>query len=661
MQGGIEPFVSNDLFSLLAGMPGAAVAVLDGSRSILFANNEFQAMTGTDSGSVTGTPLIRWLPVPEWPDPGGEVTGKLPLSHTDGDGIECEYRVKPLSGGTDGGFIVWARPIRQSLLIGAGERFLESLFAGGANLPDEMFVSRALGHAEEATDSRLALYYQIDPLSGRITDSFVSPSALHQIAEGANILKNRKSLKTGGFWDNCLKGRVPVTWKRGDSPSLVLPVGHLPVDSLLAVPLHEGPEPVGIIALANRPWPYREAETAFLVFYGRLLSRLLSRRRLFGELTDKGIRLETITRERDLQKNSGDAPEKTRSLFLSYLSHHIRNPMNGIMGFAELLEDDKLSVDDRRFYIGVIHENGRMLLDLLDSLLELSRVEAGQVVAVRAPVQISLILNQVATRYREGFQGRKPLIIKLANELPADLDRFVLDGDILRKALVAVINHARYQNGVESVELCSRPGPAGLILFEILWQTAETAETSDNGQGTSVEFGLAEGLVRLLSGRMQRNSLTARGSIVTLEIPGSRQDREPATEVLTPETMKGCWRGKRILIIEDDDISFQYLNAALRTTGVTIFRADNGTKGVRFVDENRDIDMVLLDIRLPEMDGIEAAGKILAIRRDLPLVAQTAYAFPEDRERCLAVGCIDVLTKPIHRDELFSVMKKWLG
>lgn len=362
------------------------------------------------------------------------------------------------------------------------------------------------------------------------------------------------------------------------------------------------------------------------------------------------------------------SPERSTSFFhrknahiLARLSHSIRNPMNSVMGFAEILAEGDLSVDERQDYVAVIHSSGRMLLDLIDTLLELARLESGEILIHRSLERISELVRQVALHFSEGFQGHRPVWVQTVCDLSADLDQGLIDGDLLKKILIALINHIRYHSGSDRITLECRIILSKLLCFELIWRPDILRSESEQEAVESPEMELASGLVSLFSGEIRKSDLGSRGQMISVEIPFVRSGLVKGDDPVDSESKKGSWRGKRILIIEDDDISFQYLNAALRTTGVTVFRADNGARGVHFVEENPDLDLVLLDIRMPEMNGFEAAVKILAIRRDLPLIAQTAYAFPEDFDKCLSVGCADVLTKPIRREQLFSVLTRWLG
>ncbi|HEX3006188.1 MAG TPA: response regulator, partial [Bacteroidales bacterium] len=197
------------------------------------------------------------------------------------------------------------------------------------------------------------------------------------------------------------------------------------------------------------------------------------------------------------------------------------------------------------------------------------------------------------------------------------------------------------------------------VIFDRFTQADDSLTRKFGGSGLGLA--ISKGLIELLGGKLWSTSAIGEGSTFYFTIPYL-----PATEEENPDNnttqhkSEYNWRGRTFLIVEDDKISFKFLEGIFKKTGVKIIHADNGLKAIDFCRSHPELDIVLMDIQLPEMSGLDATKIITSFRKNLPIIAQTANAMSEDKERCLEVGCVDYVSKPINIPILFNKIDKYL-
>lgn len=386
---------------------------------------------------------------------------------------------------------------------------------------------------------------------------------------------------------------------------------------------------------------------------------------LIKEITN----ISTITRniteqknaEKELLKSKEKAEESDRlkTAFLQNMSHEIRTPLNGILGFSHLLQAEDISKEDIKEYTGIIQQSGNRLLNIINAVLDISKIETKQIAVSNKSFSLHSMLSDLYSFFT-------PIAAKKNLEMNYFIQRLNNNGLIdtddikLNQILTNLINNAikftqigkidfGYEVKGNCIEFFVRDTGIGISLEhqEKIFERFTQVDSKNTRCYEGVGLGLAicKGLVELLGGSIWVVSEADKGSTFYFSIP-----YQPAieTEKIKPVEDKTIdFPRKTILIAEDDETSFAYISKVLEKEQFNLLHAVNGEEAVQFVKNNPEIDFVLMDIRMPVMNGFEAAKLIKAMRPDLRIIAQTAYAFSQEREEILASGCDDYLSKPI--------------
>jgi PAS domain S-box-containing protein len=365
--------------------------------------------------------------------------------------------------------------------------------------------------------------------------------------------------------------------------------------------------------------------------------------------------------------------DKLKSSFLANMSHEIRTPMNGIIGFADLLKKDDLTQNDLDRYVDIIKTSADRLLTIINDIIDISKIEAGA-------INVSKEKFDLVKMSRDIFEFYKPLVEAkgITLKLVVSDDTIVLNSDKskISQILTNLVSNALKftRNGVieigcllngeeNTAELYVKDTGIGIPMEQLnsIFERFRQADhyMQDFNEGTGLGLSICKGFSDALGGHIWVESELEKGSNFHFEIPAENYEKSelemPGSKPLKAEPKL---RNINILIVEDEENNYLYLKELLEPQGANILWADDGLKAVQFVLEHPEIDFVLMDIKLPIMDGLTAAKKIKVYRNNLPIVAQTAFGLESDRERTMAAGLDDYLAKPILKDELFNVINK---
>ncbi|HET8744362.1 MAG TPA: response regulator [Ramlibacter sp.] len=387
--------------------------------------------------------------------------------------------------------------------------------------------------------------------------------------------------------------------------------------------------------------------------------------------------------EEELRRAHALAEEATelKTAFLANMSHEIRTPINAILGMTHLALATGLT-SRQRDYLGKVQAAGEHLAGVVDDILDLSKIEAGKLVLEREAFALDAVLQQVSGVVAEKAQARGlALVVEVDPEVPRQLA-----GDALRVRQV-LINYL--DNAIKFTErgevalriaLSRREGQRVLLRFAVrdtgvglspeqakrVFQQFEQADRSTTRKygGTGLGLAISRSLAEMMGGKVGVESRLGEGSTfwftAWLEVapegePGAAPPPPRAPGLAAPPQLQGA----RVLLVEDNAVNQQVASELLQAAGVTVAIADNGELAVQRVRDQR-FDLVLMDMQMPVMDGLTATERIRALGQDVPIVAMTANAMAGDRERCLAAGMNDFLSKPIHPQELYRVVAAWL-
>lgn len=376
-----------------------------------------------------------------------------------------------------------------------------------------------------------------------------------------------------------------------------------------------------------------------------------------------------------LAKLEVERARKLRKTFLSKVSHEIRSPLNSILGFTQLIRNREINETKLPKYLDTIYSNGNQLLQLVDDVIDLAKIESGDISLGIANIQLASVLLEIEQKVRQSelFKAREK---NLKIVFPAtDVSDVVLKTDayrfhqLIENTIIASFD--LFHKGTIRFDI---PQTKGQIKFKIKVQTEnldrhyakkllECFSNPDNKAKEDISFGLelSSKILPILQGTMQVDSDLETNFEFTISLPDTIQQAN-SDEKSTPNSPMGTSikkaKSKNIIIAEDNPANFFLLKEYLTPYQYNIIQAINGIEVIDFCTRRNDIDLVLMDMKMPVINGFEATRHIKSIRPTLPIIAQTAFSTPEDREQALLAGCDDFLTKPIHIDELLdSVMR----
>ncbi|MDH7447154.1 response regulator [Aquimarina sp. 2201CG14-23] len=382
------------------------------------------------------------------------------------------------------------------------------------------------------------------------------------------------------------------------------------------------------------------------------------------------------TKELQIAKDKAEESNRIKTNFIQNISHEIRTPMNGIMGFSDLLRSNSLTPEERREYTDIIIDSGKDLITSVDNILEISILETKQSKVRFTETNIKELLLGLISQFTYKAKD-KNLALHLDNKITENQNIITTDKSKLHKILGSLIDNGIKFTNTGSVTIFSyivedsvvfsiKDTGIGIkqkdqkIIFKSFSQSEK--EISKNFGGLGLGLAIAKKYADLIGGKISFVSKEKEGTTFLLKIPYTpMQDNVDVSsnkeEKIKPEKHV-------VLIAEDGEINYLFLKTVL--TKMTdfefvIYRGKNGKEAVEICEENENIDMVLMDIKMPIMDGYDATKRIKKMRPQLPVVAQTAYSTEEDIERALAAGCDDFVSKPVDRKILRPILDKYFS
>ncbi|MBI9054700.1 MAG: PAS domain-containing protein [Bacteroidales bacterium] len=406
-----------------------------------------------------------------------------------------------------------------------------------------------------------------------------------------------------------------------------------------------------------------------------------------GELYRRAGIASDVTEQKKLLADLLNAKEKAeesdqlKSAFLANMSHEIRTPMNGILGFAELLKDRDITEEEKGNYLKIIDSNGTQLLTLINDIIDVSKIEVGQLSFHKTNSEIRPVLNEIHYFFIQEQKRFKNQNVRLELHVPQNLNDIIYtDISRLQQVLNNLISNAIkftekgiIKLGYDIVRIDNKPyfqfyvSDTGIgisesmkaFIFERFGQIQQ--QKYSNQHGTGLGLAISKGLIDLLGGKIWCESTPGEGSTFYFTIPFSNSDTtKNYNSDFNKNAMNTNWKNVEILIVEDDEDNLEFLKRLLIKQGANVVLARTGEEAVRHVANNDKIKLVLMDIRLPDIDGFEATQKIKAFKPDLPIIAQTAYAMYNDREICLQNGCDDYISKPLDKNILFEKINSYI-
>jgi PAS domain S-box-containing protein len=374
-----------------------------------------------------------------------------------------------------------------------------------------------------------------------------------------------------------------------------------------------------------------------------------------------------------LQK--AEESDELKTAFLQNISHEIRTPMNGILGFASLLKDTELTGDEQQSYIDVIMISGKRMLTTLNDLMDISKLETGQVQLNISDTNINEEL-EILYNFFELEVQKKGLQLSFHATLPSNEAIIASDREKLFATLSNLIkNSIKYCNDgeidfgyvkkEETLEFFIKDTGIGIPKHRLnaIFDRFVQADIEDVKvyEGSGLGLSISKAYVEMLGGEIWVESSEGKGSEFYFTIPYNPVPTKRVNKNLKSNGISSTYKDNQttILIAEDEEIASEYLSIVLEEIDHNLIKAKNGVETVDICLENNDIDIILMDMKMPIMDGYEATRKIREFNKDIIIIAQTAYALEGDREKAIDAGCNDYITKPIIKEKLFQMIEKY--
>jgi signal transduction histidine kinase len=396
---------------------------------------------------------------------------------------------------------------------------------------------------------------------------------------------------------------------------------------------------------------------------------------LNSKLLDSYNRIKQINIELNDAKEKAEESERLKTAFLANMSHEIRTPLNGIVGFTELLNDTNLDKEKRALYIKTVNTCSQQLLSIVNDILDISMIETGQVFIRKKTTHLKQLLYNLYNQFRIRAEERQ---LKFNLSIPDNKDDISIhtDEDKLIQILSNLLSNAVKFTHKGSVEFGFQVLDNKIIffvkdtgigiapymqkaIFERFIQSdlSDTREYGGNGLGLSI----AKSFVELLNGKIWLESEINEGSIFYVTIPTSvtKSKNEDPNGTVVEKTVPDL-SGKTLLIVEDDETNYLLLEEVLGNHNANLLRASDGQEAIQMCRDHKEIDLVFLDLKLPNLDGFKAAPIIKDLRQNLPIIAQSAYAFAEEKQKAIKAGCDDFIPKPIDFNSIASVLNDYI-
>lgn len=384
---------------------------------------------------------------------------------------------------------------------------------------------------------------------------------------------------------------------------------------------------------------------------------------------------------RETYKRSQES-DRLKTAFLANMSHEIRTPMNAILGFSSLLSDPEITSEEQKTFINHINNNGSSLMTLINEILDISKIEAGQIQIKKTKFDLNESINDimVESEKHKVYQNKNDINITTSFEgIASDL---TIETDQMRfkQIVMILIDNALKYTKQGSVKLQIIRLDENLLQFEVadtgigipqemqalIFQSFRQVEETHTRQfgGTGLGLAIAKHLINMMGGEIWVESREGAGSHFFFTLPLA----EKASDVAKPKpaqhglkTKTSRWENRYIIIAEDVEANFELMQALLKKTGINILWAKDGTEAIKIFTWNKKIDMILMDIQMPVMNGFEATQHIKALNPDIPIVALTAFTFAENQEKIFQAGCDSFLPKPIKQNELIEMIDRYLA
>ncbi|MFH0758169.1 MAG: PAS domain S-box protein [Bacteroidota bacterium] len=373
-------------------------------------------------------------------------------------------------------------------------------------------------------------------------------------------------------------------------------------------------------------------------------------------------------------KEKAEESDRLKSAFLANMSHEIRTPMNSILGFTELLKEPTISIEQQQDFIQTIEISGARMLNTINNIVDVSKIESGLTIVDIKETNLNEKIEFIYKLFKPEAEN-KGLHFLYTKSLPAGDAIINTDDEKVHGIITNLIKNAlkfTYDGSIEfgyekkggTLEFYVKDTGTGInqkqkeFIFERFRQGSD--KPARNYEGSGLGLSIAKSYVEMLGGKIWVESQEGRGSTFYFTIPYDpvAAEKTESTEVTAAESENAELSMLNILVVEDDELSYSLLSITLRKISKKILLAVTGVEAIQVCRNNPDLDLILMDIRMPVMDGLEATRQIRRFNKEIIIIAQTAYGFESDYKKAMDAGCNDYVSKPLNINLLQELIKK---
>jgi two-component system, sensor histidine kinase and response regulator len=418
-----------------------------------------------------------------------------------------------------------------------------------------------------------------------------------------------------------------------------------------------------------------------LVEVGLRIKNLLESKYLHQQLEDQNLILEEKVKERTkeleltnselvIARDKAQESDRLKTAFLNNISHEVRTPLNGILGFAQFVIQPDITIDEKEEYLEILNFSSNRLMNTITDIMDKSLIISGNMEVNPELITISSLLRDVFMNFQKSAKKKN---LEFSIQVPEDADQITLhtDEELLRKAVSKLVDNSvkftkegsiilGFKVIHNEIEIFVKDTGQGIkddkqeLIYENFMQ--ENVSNTRGHERSGLGLSIARGIMQLLGGKIRLVSNKNLGTTVFLTLPNTTSVASSKEQRLV--NMVSTKRNPTILIAEDDDHSYYYIELLLKKD-YNILRACNGQEAVDLCNQHPEISLVLMDIKMPVMNGMEATQIIKSFRNDLPIIAVTAYAESGNEHKVKEAGCDAYISKPITKTELLTLIQKY--
>lgn len=522
------------------------------------------------------------------------------------------------------------------------------------------FLDYVLNEVIKLTESTIGYIYYYN----EETELFTLNSWSKEVLNDCMVVEKQTTyeLAKTGIWGEVVRQRKPIIINDFTAPNphkKGYPQGHVTLNSFASAPIFIDSKIVAAVGVANKKTDYTQTDIMHMQIVMDSAWKIVERQRLFEELI--------IAKEQAEENNA------LKTAFLANISHEIRTPMNAILGFSDLLIADEQSNEEREYFISIIKQSGKQLLRVINDIIDIAKISAHAIkpdmrlcdifyivsnsVEIVKQQQYSKLQKNVSIHIQEGFsniqiQSDPVRLQQIFTNLISNAVKYTLQGTI-------EIGTIPYTDDY----ICIYVKDTGIGIpkefHDKIFELFRQVNANQTIEGTGIGLNITQGLIQLLGGTIWVESEEGKGSTFYVTIPNKRVEQQLDVSPQSTKTTIPDWSAKTICIAEDNIHAFTLLEILLAPTHATLLHAANG-KELLALCVSHTIDVILLDIHMPVMNGSEALKELKAQGNTIPIIAQTAYTLPEDIEYFYELGCKAHISKPIQKNTLFTLLAQYL-